>query len=139
MISEFQEPNKKLPKSLFTLQTHSSEAVPTKPRTRKPDPSTLRMAGRGAYDSRDEGLKHEREYHRLSTQGSLKKSKRGGYFGLESMLLLVCLAASMLILPVILPPLPPPPFLLLLLPIGIFGLLMILAFMPSNVRDLTYM
>ncbi|CAO2821718.1 unnamed protein product [Amaranthus hypochondriacus] len=68
-----------------------------------------------------------------------KKALQASYFGLESMVLLVCLTASLLILPLILPPLPPPPFLLLLLPIGIFGLLIILAFMPFNVRDLTSM
>lgn len=52
---------------------------------------------------------------------------------------LVCLAASLLILPLILPPLPPPPLLLLLLlPIGILGMLMVLAFMPSNdTKDIT--
>ncbi|KAF8041704.1 hypothetical protein BT93_A0338 [Corymbia citriodora subsp. variegata] len=61
-----------------------------------------------------------------------------GYFSLESLYLLICLTVSLLILPLILPPLPPPPFMLLLLPIGILVVLMILAFMPSNVRDLTY-
>lgn len=61
-----------------------------------------------------------------------------GYFSLESFCLLICLTVSLLILPLILPPLPPPPFMLLLLPIGILVVLMILAFMPSNVRDLTY-
>ncbi|KAL3828418.1 hypothetical protein ACJIZ3_017220 [Penstemon smallii] len=57
------------------------------------------------------------------------------YFTLESLFLLFCLTVSLLILPLILPPLPPPPFMLLLLPICILGLLMILAFMPSNVRE----
>ncbi|KMT15600.1 hypothetical protein BVRB_3g059460 [Beta vulgaris subsp. vulgaris] len=87
----------------------------------------------------NEEMMRNREYRRSFSQGNGKKALRGSYFGLESMLLLVCLTASLLILPLILPPLPPPPFLLLLVPIGIFGLLMILAFMPSNVRDLTYM
>uniref|UniRef100_A0A803KTZ0 ARGOS-like protein n=1 Tax=Chenopodium quinoa TaxID=63459 RepID=A0A803KTZ0_CHEQI len=82
----------------------------------------------------------DRDYHRSFSQGTGKKALRGGYFGLESMFLLVCLTASLLILPLILPPLPPPPFLLLLVPIGILGLLiMILAFMPSNIKNLTYM
>ncbi|KAL9237553.1 hypothetical protein vseg_012087 [Gypsophila vaccaria] len=109
------------------------------PRTTNPGPPPLGAARRRSHDPRHEELtRQKREYRRLFTQGSFRMSKRGGYYGLESILLLVCLAASMLILPVILPPLPPPPFLILLLPIGIFGLLMVLAFMPSNVRHLTY-
>lgn len=75
------------------------------------------------------------------SQGKLGSSRRllgVSYFSLESLLLLVCLTASLLLLPLILPPLPPPPFMLLLLPIAILALLMFLAFMPSNVRDLTY-
>ncbi|KAE8713242.1 Late embryoproteinsis abundant protein, group 2 isoform 1 [Hibiscus syriacus] len=66
-----------------------------------------------------------------------RKSIQERYFGLESLLLLICLTASLLILPLILPPLPPPPFMLLLLPIAILTVLMLLAFMPSNVRDIT--
>ncbi|XP_020249873.1 protein AUXIN-REGULATED GENE INVOLVED IN ORGAN SIZE-like [Asparagus officinalis] len=60
-----------------------------------------------------------------------------GYFSLQSFLVLLCITASLVILPLILPPLPPPPFMLLLLPIGIFVVLLILAFMPSDVRDIT--
>ncbi|KAK4801671.1 hypothetical protein SAY86_022158 [Trapa natans] len=60
------------------------------------------------------------------------------YFTLESLFLLVCLTASLLILPLVLPPLPPPPFMLLLIPIGILGLLMVLALMPSEAIDLSY-
>ncbi|CAN6540510.1 unnamed protein product [Malus baccata var. baccata] len=99
----------------------------------------------------DQGTKVE-YYHQIQRQGKTIEYRRtlshggGGvrrmlpasYFSLESLLLLVCLAATLLILPLIVPPLPPPPFMLLLLPIGILGVLMILAFMPSNVRDLTY-
>ncbi|KAK8651149.1 hypothetical protein V6N13_140762 [Hibiscus sabdariffa] len=66
-----------------------------------------------------------------------RRSTQGRYFGLESLLLLICLTASLLILPLVLPPLPPPPSMLLLLPIAILTVLMLLAFMPSNVRDLT--
>ncbi|KAI4368273.1 hypothetical protein MLD38_016848 [Melastoma candidum] len=63
-----------------------------------------------------------------------------GYLGMESLYLLIGLTVSLLILPLVLPPLPPPPFMLLLLPICILACLMILAFMPTNVRkDLTYM
>ncbi|XP_073307205.1 protein AUXIN-REGULATED GENE INVOLVED IN ORGAN SIZE-like [Primulina huaijiensis] len=60
------------------------------------------------------------------------------YFTLKPLFLLVCLTASLLILPLILPPLPPPPFMLLLLPICILAVLMVLAFMPSNVREMIY-
>lgn len=58
------------------------------------------------------------------------------YFSLQSFLVLLCLTASLLILPLILPPLPPPPFMLLLLPVGIFVVLLVLAFMPSDVRGI---
>lgn len=58
------------------------------------------------------------------------------YFSMESFLVLICLTASLLILPLILPPLPPPPFLLLLLPICILVVLLVLAFMPSDVRNI---
>ncbi|BFG40405.1 hypothetical protein CerSpe_266790 [Prunus speciosa] len=100
----------------------------------------------------DEG--HKLEYHHHHHQRQIKTTEyrrtlshgRGSgrrllpasYFSLESLLLLICLTATLLILPLMLPPLPPPPFMLLLLPIGILAVLMILAFMPSNVRDLTY-
>ncbi|KAL0322799.1 UNVERIFIED_CONTAM: protein AUXIN-REGULATEDINVOLVED IN ORGAN SIZE [Sesamum angustifolium] len=76
------------------------------------------------------------EHCRSFSQGPSGKMSR--YFTLESLFLLICLTVSLLILPLVLPPLPPPPFLLLLLPICILALLMILAFMPSNVRDTTY-
>ncbi|KAK9288995.1 hypothetical protein L1049_017466 [Liquidambar formosana] len=78
------------------------------------------------------------DYQRSFSQGNTRRLIPANYFSLESLLLLVCLTASLLILPLILPPLPPPPFMLLLLPIGILAVLMILAFMPSNVRDVTY-
>ncbi|KAG6524120.1 hypothetical protein ZIOFF_014011 [Zingiber officinale] len=58
------------------------------------------------------------------------------YFSTESFLVLLCLTASLLILPLILPVLPPPPLVILLLPIGILVLLMIMAFMPSDVRKI---
>ena len=84
-----------------------------------------------------EGKKMEYNRTPLSRENS-RRLIPASYFSLESLLLLICLTASLLILPLILPPLPPPPFMLLLLPIGILAVLMILAFMPSNVRDLTY-
>uniref|UniRef100_A0A5B7BPH2 ARGOS-like protein n=1 Tax=Davidia involucrata TaxID=16924 RepID=A0A5B7BPH2_DAVIN len=78
------------------------------------------------------------DYHRSYSLGHGRRMFPASYFSLESLLLLIFLTASLLILPLILPPLPPPPFMLLLLPIGILAVLMILAFMPSNVRDITY-
>ncbi|XP_056161311.1 protein AUXIN-REGULATED GENE INVOLVED IN ORGAN SIZE-like [Syzygium oleosum] len=76
------------------------------------------------------------EYNRQRSAKRLLPAS--GYFSLQSLYVLICLTVSLLILPLILPPLPPPPFMLLLLPIGILVVLVILAFMPSNVRDLTY-
>ncbi|KAH8502205.1 hypothetical protein H0E87_013767 [Populus deltoides] len=82
--------------------------------------------------------KRKMEYNRSLSQGSSRRLLTASHFSLVSLLLLVCLTASLLILPLVLPPLPPPPFMLLLLPIGILVLLMFLAFMPSNARDITY-
>ncbi|CAL9193673.1 unnamed protein product [Musa hybrid cultivar] len=59
------------------------------------------------------------------------------YFSTESFVVMICLTVSLLILPLILPPLPPPPSMLLLLPIGLLVVLMILAFMPSDIRNIT--
>ncbi|MCD7458734.1 hypothetical protein HAX54_038989 [Datura stramonium] len=78
------------------------------------------------------------EISRSFTQGHSKKMLSMSYFSLESIILLLCLTASLLLLPLILPPLPPPPFMLLLVPIFLLVVLMILAFMPSNVRNVTY-
>nr|DAD43318.1 TPA_asm: hypothetical protein HUJ06_001548 [Nelumbo nucifera] len=79
-------------------------------------------------------------YHRSLSQdlmtGNTRRPFPSSYFSLESLLALLFLTASMLILPLILPPLPPPPFLLLLLPIGILAVLMILAFITSDVRNI---
>lgn len=69
------------------------------------------------------------EYTRSLSQGTARRLVPAATY----LAVLVCLAASLLILPLILPPLPAPPLmLLLLLPIGILGMLMVLAFMPSN-------
>lgn len=80
------------------------------------------------------------EYQRSFSQGHGRRMfSSKSYFSLVSLFLLICLTTSLLVLPLILPPLPPPPFmLLLLLPICILAVLMLLAFMPSNVRDITY-
>lgn len=79
------------------------------------------------------------EHQRSFSQGLDRKMfSSKSYFTLQSLFLLICLAASLLLLPLILPPLPPPPpFMLLLLPICLVVVLMFLAFMPSNVRDVT--
>ncbi|KAK4789158.1 hypothetical protein SAY86_020477 [Trapa natans] len=73
----------------------------------------------------------------LSHNKNGRRLLRASYFTLESLSLLIVLTASLLILPLILPPLPPPPFMLLLLPVGIMAVLMVLALMPSEARDLT--
>lgn len=75
-----------------------------------------------------------RDYRPLVRANS-RKTFPLSYFSIESLLVLLCLTASLLLLPLILPPLPPPPFMLLLVPIGILAVLLILAFMPSDVRD----
>ena len=79
------------------------------------------------------------ESGRSYAQGQSRRmfSTRSSYFSVQSLLVLICLTVSLLILPLILPPLPPPPLMTLLLPIGILAVLMILAFTPSNLQDIT--
>ncbi|GMH28610.1 hypothetical protein Nepgr_030453 [Nepenthes gracilis] len=113
-------------KGLIDLENPCSRKIITDVRMRR---STAPMVAQ---------VKKKIDYQRSSSQVNGIKSLRASYFGLLSFLLLMFLTASLLILPLILPPLPPPPFMLLLLPIGILALLMLLAFMSSNVRDLTY-
>lgn len=63
-----------------------------------------------------------------------RASDSRSYFSVESLLLLVLLTASLLILPLVLPALPPPPCALLLLPVGLLGLLLVLALMPADIQ-----
>lgn len=77
-----------------------------------------------------------RDYRPL-TQANGRRSFSSSYFSIESILVLLCLAASLLLLPLVLPPLPPPPSMLLLLPICMLLVLMVLACMPSDGRDIT--
>ncbi|URD74813.1 auxin-regulated protein involved in organ size [Musa troglodytarum] len=72
----------------------------------------------------------------LSQASELGAPPFAAYFTVESLLLLLFLTASLLILPLVLPPLPPPPSLLLLLPVGLLGVLVFLAFMPSDARKI---
>ncbi|CAL4981756.1 unnamed protein product [Urochloa decumbens] len=58
------------------------------------------------------------------------------YFSIGAFLLLACLTVSLLILPLVLPPLPPPPSLLLWLPVCLLILLIVMAFMPTDVRSM---
>ncbi|XP_043705376.1 ARGOS-like protein [Telopea speciosissima] len=98
-----------------------------------------RAAGTGTGTVRASSLVagNNKDYNRSISQGNnSRKSFPASYFSVESFMVLICLTASLLILPVILPPLPPPPFMLLLLPIAILLVLMILAFMPSDIRDI---
>lgn len=121
--------NLRLPKPIINLEDHCSKNLTMDPRKRKP-----------ALNHNVPPLEKKKIefYNRSFSQGSSRKLLPANYFSLESLLLLSCLTASLLILPLILPPLPPPPFLLLLVPIGILALLMVLAFMPGNIRDVTY-
>lgn len=125
MNSEKSESNLRLHKGIINLQDRYSTSIM--------DGRVVRKIGTPIPSE-----KKKVEYNRTFSQGSSRRLFSASYFSLESLLLLVCLTASLLILPLILPPLPPPPFMLLLLPIGILGVLMVLAFMPSNVRDITY-
>ncbi|PKA64291.1 hypothetical protein AXF42_Ash009511 [Apostasia shenzhenica] len=79
---------------------------------------------------------HIVDHKRQQANGSNPRAATSKYFSAQSLMVLLCLTASLLILPLILPPLPPPPFMLLLLPIGIFLVLLILAFMPSDVQNI---
>ncbi|XP_041013673.1 ARGOS-like protein [Juglans microcarpa x Juglans regia] len=125
MRFELPEVDLRLLKGLICLQNHSASCIMDARSIKVPGPLF-------------EGKKIEYQRSLSHGKGSSRRLLAASYFSLESLLLLVCLTASLLILPLILPPLPPPPFMLLLLPIGILAVLMVLAFMPSNVRDITY-
>jgi len=92
----------------------------------------------GAMQGRMEGRMRPMaaDYKRIQQNGNNRRGVAANYFSLQSFLVLLCLTVSLLILPLILPPLPPPPFMLLLLPVGIFVVLLVLAFMPSDVKDI---
>lgn len=128
MKFEVPEVDIRLSKGFIDLQAHCSSGL------------DMDVKARPQGDEHQHYHQRSSLYHRSLShgRGSGRRLLPASYFSLESLLLLVCLTATLLILPLILPPLPPPPFMLLLLPIGILAVLMILAFMPSNVRDLTY-
>ena len=131
--------NRRLSKGLIYLQDHSTSCSIMDVRTRKVSAATLVEGKKVEYpQNHHQGKKIEFQRTLSHGKGSGRRLLPANYFSLESLLLLVCLTVSLLILPLILPPLPPPPFMLLLLPIGILAVLMVLAFMPSNVRDITY-
>ncbi|GKU92293.1 hypothetical protein SLEP1_g6041 [Rubroshorea leprosula] len=121
------ESNRKLSSTIINLQDRYSGH------------SSYIMEARARKNPTPPPIEKNKEYTRSLSQGGGRRllPARASYFSLESLLLLTCLTASLLILPLILPPLPPPPFLLLLLPIVILAVLMFLALMPSDVRDLT--
>nr|POE46344.1 protein auxin-regulated gene involved in organ size [Quercus suber] len=131
--------NRRLSKGLIYLQDHSTSCSIMDVRTRKVSAPPLVEGKKVEYhQNHHQGKKIEFQRTLSHGKGSGRRLLPANYFSLESLLLLVCLTVSLLILPLILPPLPPPPFMLLLLPIGILAVLMVLAFMPSNVRDITY-
>jgi uncharacterized membrane protein len=68
---------------------------------------------------------------------SNKENMNSGYFSTGSFLALVFVAVSLLLLPLLLPPLPPPPSLLLLVPLAILLLLVVVAFITSDIRQVT--
>ncbi|KAL5206185.1 hypothetical protein ABZP36_034394 [Zizania latifolia] len=68
--------------------------------------------------------------------GGGRASSLSSYFSTEAVLVLACVTVSLLVLPLILPPLPPPPSLLLLVPVCLLVLLMVLAFMPTDMRSM---
>lgn len=124
----------RLLKGLVYLRGHSTSCIMDMRGRKIPAP----LVEEKKIEYHHQGKKIEYQRSLSHGKGSSRRLLSASYFSLESLLLLVCLTASLLILPLILPPLPPPPFMLLLLPIGILAVLMILAFMPSNVRDITY-
>lgn len=130
MSFEHPELDTQLSRGIINLQDHCSSSILMDVRARRIATTPPLPASNVE--------KKKLEYQRSLSQGSTRRLLTASHFSLESLLLLICLTASLLILPLILPPLPPPPFMLLLLPIGILALLMILAFMPSNARDITY-
>ncbi|KAJ9173919.1 hypothetical protein P3X46_017006 [Hevea brasiliensis] len=131
MNFEHPESETRLSRSIINLQDHCSGNI-MDGRSRKMTFTAQTTAPLPRVE------KKRMEYQRSLSQGSGRRLFPASYFSLESLLLLICLTASLLILPLILPPLPPPPFSLLLLPIGILAVLMVLAFMPTNPRDIAY-
>lgn len=130
MSYEHSEPEITLPRGIINLQDHSSSIMDV--RARRITANNHRSPPNASAE------KKKIEYNRSLSQGSTGRLLTTSHFSLASLLLLMCITASLLILPLVLAPLPPPPFMLLLLPIGILVLLIILAFMPSNARDITF-
>ncbi|PKU80319.1 ARGOS-like protein isoform X1 [Dendrobium catenatum] len=80
---------------------------------------------------------HSAEQKRNQANRNKSKAVSASYpFSAQSFMVLFCVTVSLLILPLMLPPLPPPPLMLLLIPIGILLVLLILGFMPSDVRNI---
>ncbi|KAG8661496.1 ARGOS-like protein [Manihot esculenta] len=132
MSFEHPKSDKRFSRSIINLQDHCSSNI-MEGRSRKVTFTNQTPATSQRVERR------KMEYQRSISHGNGKSWLfSASYFSLESFVLLICLTASLLILPLILPPLPPPPFSLLLLPIGILAVLMILAFMPTNARDMSF-
>lgn len=127
-----------LPKRSTNLQDHHSRRAMMDARTMN-NSNSPPFPRKGPHTTTTFVESRKIEYQRSFSQGHGRKMfSSKSYFSLESLFILICLAASLLVLPLILPPLPPPPFMLLLLPICLLVVLVFLAFMPSNVRDVTY-
>ncbi|KAG8090894.1 hypothetical protein GUJ93_ZPchr0011g27510 [Zizania palustris] len=78
----------------------------------------------------------KRHFQQQQANAADKKVATSNYFSIEAFLVLAFLTMSLLILPLMLPPLPPPPSLLLLLPVCMLILLIVLAFMPTDMRSM---
>lgn len=128
----------RLPKHSTNLQDHHSRRAMMDVRTMKNNSNSPPFPRKGPHTATTFVESRKIEYQRSFSQGHGRKMFSKSYFSLESLFILICLTASLLVLPLILPPLPPPPFMLLLLPICLLLVLVVLAFMPSNVRDVTY-
>lgn len=129
----------RLPKHSTNLQDHHSRRAMMDVRTMKNNSNSPPFPRKGPHTATTFVESRKIEYQRSFSQGHGRKMfSSKSYFSLESLFILICLTASLLVLPLILPPLPPPPFMLLLLPICLLVVLVFLAFMPSNIRDVTY-
>ncbi|XP_066337908.1 protein AUXIN-REGULATED GENE INVOLVED IN ORGAN SIZE-like [Miscanthus floridulus] len=90
----------------------------------------------GSAIQRNNAVKRHLQQRQQEADFLDKKVIASTYFSIGAFLLLACLTVSLLILPLVLPPLPPPPSLLLWLPVCLLILLIVLAFMPTDVRSM---
>ncbi|KAL6868289.1 hypothetical protein ACP4OV_015134 [Aristida adscensionis] len=85
---------------------------------------------------RPSASKRHLQQQQLEADFNDKRVIASTYFSIGAFIVLACLAVSLLILPLVLPPLPPPPSMLLWLPVCLLILLIVLAFMPTDVKSM---